>query len=176
MIELTNRCVRCEARNRVKLADTGAATEIRCPACGEVRSLTELHLADGVLRSCVACGTEDLYAQKDFPQNLGMAILVVGFGVSTLFWYWQMPVETFAVLIGSVVLDAILYALVPDVVICYRCLGQYRGLETRGAARYRPFDLEVGERYRQERIRVAGLRERGATTATQGTATRQDRK
>ena len=28
--------------------------------------------------------------------------------------------------------------------------------------RYRPFDLAVGERYRQERIRAEQLRERGA--------------
>ena len=55
-----------------------------------------------------------------------------------------------------------MYHQVGNVTICYRCLCQLRGAGTNPDGRYRPFDLAVGERYRQERIRAEQLRERGA--------------
>ncbi len=54
-----------------------------------------------------------------------------------------------------------LYYRVPDVTICYRCLGQYRGEGSNVGGRFRPFDLAIGERYRQERMRAEQLRARG---------------
>ena len=61
-----------------------------------------------------------------------------------------------------IVLDLVMYHLVGDVTICYRCLSQMRGAGTNPDGRYRPFDLAIGERYRQERMRIEQLRERGA--------------
>ena len=51
----------------------------------------------------------------------------------------------------------------PDVTICYRCSCQVRGAGSNPDGRYQPFDLAIGERYRQERIRAQQLRERGAS-------------
>jgi hypothetical protein len=51
-----------------------------------------------------------------------------------------------------------LYYRVPDVTICYRCLGQYRGIGSNPSGRFKPFDLAIGERYRQERMRAEQLR------------------
>jgi hypothetical protein len=99
-----------------------------------------------------------LYVQKDFPQRLGLAILAVGFAISTVFWSAHMPLETFAVLLASVLLDWWLYRRVPNVTICYRCLSQYRGAGSNPERRYKPFDLAIGERYRQERLRIEELR------------------
>jgi hypothetical protein len=115
---------------------------------------------------CPCCTTTDLYRQKDFPQGLGLFIVVVGFAISTVFWYYEMPIPAYLVLVVSMLLDLFLYYRVPDVTICYRCLSQVRGAGSNPGGRYKPFDLAVGERYRQERIRAAQLRKRGGTEPT----------
>jgi hypothetical protein len=113
--------------------------------------------------ACPWCLTTDLYLQKDFPQGLGLVIVLMGFTISTVFWYDEMPLATFAVLLASAVVDGVLYYTVPDVTICYRCSCQARGGGSHPDGRFRPFDLAIGERYRQERIRARELRERGAS-------------
>jgi hypothetical protein len=112
------------------------------------------------LKACLLCATGDLYIQKDFPHALGLAIVVVGFVLSTFFWYLYRPAWTLGILLGTAGVDVVLYYLVPDVTICYRCLSQYRGAGTNQCDRYKPFDLAIGERYRQERLRVQELRRR----------------
>ena len=53
-------------------------------------------------------------------------------------WAW-------AVLLASAVIDGLLYLAVRDVVVCYRCGAQHRGL---GYSSNRPFELTIQERYR----------------------------
>jgi hypothetical protein len=118
---------------------------------------------DGQLSACPLCATNDLYVQKDFPQGLGLFIVVVGFAISTVFWYFERPVLTYLVLLLSALVDMMLYYRVPDVTICYRCLSQARGAGSNPWGRFHPFDLAIGERYRQERIRIEELRKRGAS-------------
>jgi len=118
---------------------------------------------DGQLLACPLCATADLYIQKDFPQGLGLFIVIVGFVISTIFWYLEKPLLTYLVLLASALLDMVLYYRVPDVTICYRCLSQVRGEGANPGGRMHPFDLAVGERYRQERFRIEELRKRGGT-------------
>jgi hypothetical protein len=106
--------------------------------------------------------TTDLYTQKDFPQALGLLIVIVQFAISTVFWYYEMPIATYAVLMASALMDWALYPRVPDVSICYRCMCQVRGEGSNPGRRLGPFDIAIGERYRQERIRAQELREREA--------------
>ena len=108
---------------------------------------------------CPLCTTADLYIQKDFPKGLGLFIVLVGFAISTVFWYYEMPILTYLVLIISIALDFVLYYKVPDVTICYRCLSQFRGPGSNAPGRFKPFDLAIGERYRQERMRAQQIRE-----------------
>jgi hypothetical protein len=160
-MELTFECPNCGGVGSV--APVEAAPTANCPRCARPRTLRREAFEDGTLRSCAWCGTEDLYLQKDFPQGLGLAIVVAGFAVSTVFWYYEMPIPAYLVLLASALLDMILYYKVPDVTICYRCLGQYRGAGANPAGRFQPFDLAIGERYRQERLRAEQLRARGAS-------------
>jgi hypothetical protein len=155
-MELTFECPRCEAAGRV--ADVAGAAEATCAACGLRRPLSPSAIAEGGLIACPWCATEDLYVQKDFPHALGLAIVVAGFAVSTVFWYFYWPIAAFATLLATAALDVLLYYLVPDVTICYRCLGQCRGPGSNPGGRFAAFDLAVGERYRQERLRVEELR------------------
>jgi hypothetical protein len=101
-----------------------------------------------------------LVARARHQGVLGLAIVVAGFAVSTVFWAYYMPIAATAVLLVSAALDLVLYYVVPDVTICYRCQSQFRGPGANPRGRFAPFDLAIGERYRQERLRVEQLRER----------------
>jgi hypothetical protein len=161
-MELTYECPACHAVGR--LAGAEAAAAAACGSCGHARTL-HVGAADGDgLAQCAWCGTRDLYLQKDFPHGLGLAIVVVGFLVSSAFWYYLMPLAAYGVLIATAALDLVLYYKVPDVTICYRCLCQYRGAGANPRGRFAPFDLAIGERYRQERLRVEELRSRGQSS------------
>jgi hypothetical protein len=159
-MELTFECPKCRTVGTV--APVEASATAACRACGEGRALRAEAFDPEGLRACALCATEDLYVQKDFPQGLGLAIVVAGFAVSTAFWYYERPVPALGVLLASALADMALFYAVPDVTICYRCLSQYRGAGANPGGRFRPFDLAVGERYRQERLRVEQLRARPA--------------
>ncbi|GAC1463927.1 MAG: hypothetical protein NVSMB9_01990 [Isosphaeraceae bacterium] len=157
-MELTFECLGCGAIGNVR--DFELLSKVGCVHCGLTRELRpEARDGEGI-RSCPLCVTEDLYIQKDFPQGLGLAIVVAGFAVSTAFWYYERPVPALSILLASALLDMVLYYIVPDVTICYRCLSQFRGVGSKPGDRFHPFDLAVGERYRQERLRVEEVRER----------------
>src|SRR4051812_23618085 len=158
-MELTFQCPNCESVNH--LPSLESVEEASCRQCGLVRPLHRELIDDGQLVACPWCATGDLYLQKDFPQGLGLFIVIVGFVISTVFWYYEMPLATYAVLMTSALLDMVLYYRVPDVTICYRCLSQVRGAGSNEGGRFQPFDLAIGERYRQERIRIEELRQRG---------------
>jgi len=159
-MELTFSCPICGAVGHVSPLET--AKQAECRQCGTSRPLKADALTMAQVQACPWCMTTDLYIQKDFPQGLGLFIVGVGFAISTVFWYYEMPIPAYLVLVVSILLDLVLYHLVGDVTICYRCLCQLRGGGSNPSGRYRPFDLAVGERYRQERIRALELRERGA--------------
>jgi hypothetical protein len=157
---MTFECLNCHAVGSADGLSPGVA--VTCRSCRQSRPLRAESFGPEGLEACPLCATGDLYSQKDFPQGLGLAIVVAGFAVSTVFWYYDRPVPALGVLLVSALADMALFYLVPDVTICYRCLSQYRGEGSNPGGRYHPFDLAVGERYRQERLRVEQHRERSA--------------
>jgi predicted RNA-binding Zn-ribbon protein involved in translation (DUF1610 family) len=162
-MELTFECPQCGAVDRAKNAED--ALNFTCRHCGHVRDAKPGALTEAGVVHCPFCGTEKLYVQKDFPQGLGLTIVIVGFAVASYFWYVVRPIATYSVLLGSALIDLILWKFVPDVTICYRCLGQMRGADVNPAGRFSPFDLEIGETFRQERMRVAELKKRQSEAA-----------
>ena len=155
-MELTFLCPNCGVVNQVPWLE--AAEGGTCRQCQAERGLHRELVEDGQLRGCPWCATEDLYIQKDFPQGLGLVIVIVGFAISTVFWYYERPISR-TWYCWRRPARLVLYYRVPDVTICYRCLGQY-GVRVE-ARPFQPFDLAIGERYRQERLRTEELRERG---------------
>ncbi len=116
-----------------------------------------------VLRRCMVCPSTELFVRKDFPQRLGVAIVVVGFAASCVTWAWQMLVPTFAILFGTALIDVVLYLVMPECLTCYRCGSRYRG----AAGTHGGFDLETHERHRQQRIRLAeAVGRRGGSAAS----------
>ncbi len=156
-MELTYSCKNCGTVGYVSPLEN--AVDATCRHCGASRAIDSSGCAAGELRYCPMCTTSDLYIQKDFPKGLGLFIVLVGFAISTVFWYYEMPLLTYLVLIISIALDFLLYYRVRDVTICYRCQSQIRGMGSSPAGRFKPFDLGTGERYRQERMRAEQIRE-----------------
>ncbi len=111
--------------------------------------------ADPALPLCAVCGNAELYKKKDFPHGLGMAILVLACVASSISYWLYDPVITWAILLGSAAFDGLLYLWVKDVIVCYRCGAEHRGIEARPV--HAPFELTTHERYWQERLRLAGL-------------------
>ena len=90
-LELTYECPSCHAVGSVNGVE--AIPGVTCRACGQAHELCPEACDESGLRCCVWCGTEDLYIQKDFPQGLGLLIVVAGFAISTVFWYYEMPLS-----------------------------------------------------------------------------------
>jgi hypothetical protein len=100
------------------------------------------------LTECPKCGCRDLFVRKDFPQKLGLGIVVAA---AVAFIALAARPHTFYlgvyVLLGAAVLDAVLYYFVPKVTTCYRCRSDFRGVPLN--PEHHAFDLAIAEKYRQ---------------------------
>lgn len=140
-------CPNCEYPARVNLPGPGLW---QCPACDH-RLQLDGEIDKNHVPQCVVCGNTELYKKKDFPHRLGMTVLVLACITSFITYLWYQKILTWGILIGTAVFDGLLYMLVGDVIVCYRCQAHYRGLNRNSD--HQPFDLGIGERYRQEQIR-----------------------
>ena len=151
-----------------------SAEHTHCPNCQAERTIPAPDLADGHLRKCLVCPSKELFVRKDFPQRLGVAIVVIGFAVSCYFWAYHRPIETFAVLLLTALIDVVLYLTMGNVLECYGCHAQFRGLP--GFDDYDQFDMEAYEKHRQQTLRLKQAQEereyqaavRAASTASTG--------
>jgi len=103
------------------------------------------------LSACVICGNSQLFRQKNFPQWLGLSLLTfacIAFFVLQLLYE---PRWAWGILLGSALIDGLLYLLVGDAIVCYRCQAKHAGLPKH--ASYEPFELATAEKFRQEKIR-----------------------
>lgn len=172
-MELTFECPHCRMIDHT--AGVESASHAVCRHCNSTQGLrTDAFGASMGLLACPFCGGTELYVRKDFSTAMGLAIVIAGFAAATGFWYYERPLSAYMVLGASVLMDMALYRRVPDVVVCYRCSGQLRGPGINPERRFRTFDLGVGERYRQERLRAAALRARGAASAVVEPAAQAD--
>jgi hypothetical protein len=140
-------CPTCEFPARVAIPGPG---EWRCPDCDHRTPFTSVEV-DPALTTCAVCGNAELYKKKDFPHGLGLAVLAGAFLISTITYGLYEKWPTWAILIGSAAFDGLLYLWVKDVIVCYRCNAHYRGFPSRD--HHKPFELGIGERYRQEKAR-----------------------
>ena len=138
-----------ECATPVRLTVPGPA-EWQCPRCDHLVRMPAGEVVP-YLSACLVCGNHELYKKKDFPHALGMGILVAACLASTVTYGLYDKWLTWAILIGSAAFDGLLYLWVKDVIVCYRCNAEYRGVPA--VVTYAPFELTVHERYRQERMR-----------------------
>jgi DNA-directed RNA polymerase subunit RPC12/RpoP len=143
-------CPRCEQPAKVNVSDAGDS--LGCPHCGLEITPPAGAWEEGRLTRCLTCPSTDLFVRKDFPQRLGVTIVVMGFALSCLTWFFYWTTLTFAVLFATALADFVLYLVVGDSLVCYRCGAEYRQLpEPQG---HRAFDLATHERYRQQAARL----------------------
>ncbi len=150
-MNVTFACPRCE-QTCVREA-SAEQSGLRCPHCQLEIAQPPDAFQDGRLDRCLVCPSTDLFVRKDFPQRLGVAIVVVGFAISCVTWYFYLTYLTFAVLLATALVDFALFAIVGESLTCYRCGAQYRQVE--GLKNYSGFNLETHERYRQESARLS---------------------
>lgn len=144
----------CPVCERAGIAHVPGQTSWKCPGCDHLLRLPE-EPPSQPLSHCQICGNPEVYRKKDFPHWLGLSLLTAACLASVIPHWLYMPWLTWTILIGTAIFDGLLYLIVGDVVVCYRCQAQHRGLEVTDS--YKPFDLGIGERYRQERLRREGL-------------------
>lgn len=149
-MNVTYRCPTCE--KTVRTAFTAASTELACPACANQLKIPAGAVTDERIEHCLVCPSTDLFARKDFPQKLGVALVIIGFVASTIAWAYYQVFWSFAILFATALIDLVLYIVMGESLTCYRCHAQYRG--SHEIERHGGFDLETHERYRQLAARL----------------------
>lgn len=152
-------CPRCRSTNDVR--DVAANHAARCDACDWSRAWPAEAVREGQPAECLVCGCGDLWRQKDFPAKLGLTMVALGAILSTIAWIYYRPLWAIGILMGFALVDLVLFAVMPDVMVCYRCGARHRHVRTDEETPR--FDLETAERYRQEarRLREAGTSQGG---------------
>jgi DNA-directed RNA polymerase subunit RPC12/RpoP len=157
-------CPACQKVVRAEL--TAATSELACPHCPQRIEVPADAVASGRLDRCLVCPSTDLFLRKDFPQRLGVALVIFGFVASSIAWYNYQVFWTFAILFLTALVDLVLYVVMGESLTCYRCHAQYRGfanMELHGG-----FDLETHERYRQLAARIKPSSRKNETADARG--------
>ena len=137
--EIAFRCPACGGEATAGLDGLG-----RCSGCGRETTLAVSASLSGerVVDRCAACDGAQLYVQRDFNQKVGLVIVVIGAALAPFTPYYSS-------LFVAALVDAALYAVLPEITICYRCLAHFRGFKRN--PRHEAFDLHVAEQYSSPR-------------------------
>ena len=125
-------CTVCERR----LARESGEPARPCEHCGAATPVVAPP-PETLIDRCAACGHDQLYFQKDFNRRTGIALVVAG----SIFVPWTYGLS----LLGVTILDYIVWRMVKDVVVCYRCQAVHRGYPPNPAIA--PFDLATHDRH-----------------------------
>jgi len=119
---------------------------MECPRC---RVRHPMNISDSVRRDqlvdrCVVCGGSELFIRKDFPQRVGVAVVVV-FGLAALYYFTVSVFIAWSILAAAVFVDLVIYAFLGKVTTCYACRAEYRKCLLNPA--HEGFDLATSEKY-----------------------------
>jgi DNA-directed RNA polymerase subunit RPC12/RpoP len=160
-MHVTYACQNCGAAIHQQFDASSGALE--CPTCRQ-RIAIAAEAVEGLrVQRCLVCPSRELFVRKDFPQRLGVALVVAGIVGSSIAWYYASLSWTFGILFVTALADLLLFTLVGNALMCYRCGAQYRGvaeMESHGQ-----FNLETHEKYRQISARSAAERPSGRPPA-----------
>ena len=98
------------------------------------------------LRRCPVCGCRELFVRKDFPQLLGLLLVVATASGAILLFLLNRAKWAYGLLAAMVVADVVLSLAAGRCLVCYRCRSEFRGIEIpRDQAGW---DLAIGDKYR----------------------------
>lgn len=123
-----------------------------CPQCQKEIHLTRTN--QDTVHQCSICNCKDLHQHKDFNKKIGLTLFIVG----AIFAPWTYYVS----LIVALIIDACLYPYFPWMIVCYKCLAEFRGWPKND--RLERFNHEIAAHYDQARLKgeeVVGEREHG---------------
>ena len=111
-----------------------------CRSCGKE---TQLNVPPALLETrvvdrCPPCDSTLLYVQRDFNQKVGLGVVVVGALLAPFTPFYSS-------LIVAALVDAGLYALLPEITVCYRCHAHFRGFARN--PKHEAYDLHIAEQY-----------------------------
>ena len=149
-MNVTYNCPACHRTTRATLdADS---VSFACTHCQQQINVPSGAISGQQIHRCLVCPSTELFARKDFPQRLGVALVVIGFVGSSIAWFNYQVLLTFSILFVTALVDLVLYIVMGESLTCYRCHAQYRGFAE--IERHGGFDLETHERYRQMAARL----------------------
>jgi hypothetical protein len=138
------KCRNCE---RDLTIPPSRSERVRCPSCNSDVPvfMNDSIVTRGIVTTCASCGHNDLYIQKDFNRNVGVAIVVAGIAASLYFFSKGQPIYAMGTLGVTALIDFLAYSLVGEVTVCYACHAIYRGFGKN--PEHEPFDLKKLEKY-----------------------------
>jgi len=135
----------CVAIIEYEPLETSPAT-MQCPRCHvqhPMRVSDSIH-RDQLVDRCAVCGGSELFIRKDFPQRLGVAVVVL-FGLAAIYCFTFSVLAAWSVLAAAVLIDLVVYSLIGRVTTCYACRAEYRKCPLNPA--HEGFDLATSEKY-----------------------------
>ena len=138
---------KCRACEKDMAIPPSRAESVNCPHCkAEIPVFMNDSIVErNIVTTCVSCGHDNLYIQKDFNRSAGMAIVVLGIAASLYFFARGQPLLAMSALGLTAVVDFLAYYFVGEVTVCYACHAVYRGfLKNPG---HEAFDLKKLEKY-----------------------------
>lgn len=106
--------------------------------------LTESIRVRQVVDRCAVCNGRELFVRKDFPQRIGLAVVIV-FGLASLWAFRFNVVLAWVILASAVLIDVVIYAFIGRVTACYACRAEYRKCPLNPS--HEGFDLATSEKY-----------------------------
>ena len=119
---------------------------MKCPRCAveHPMSISEAVRAGEQVDNCAVCGATEMFVRKDFPQGLGLAVVVI-FGVAALYYFTISVKIAWGILTCGALIDLLVYRLVGPVTTCYACRAEYRKCALNPT--HEGFDLATSEKY-----------------------------
>ncbi|MEQ8835732.1 MAG: hypothetical protein RID07_02910, partial [Lacipirellulaceae bacterium] len=109
-MNVTFACPNCEKASRETFDDT--TSSLSCLHCQQEIETPSDAVHERRVTQCLVCPSRDLFMRKDFPQRLGVLLVVVGVIGSSIAWHYSNLYWTFGILFATALIDVLLYALV----------------------------------------------------------------
>lgn len=103
----------------------------------------------GRLHRCVVCGCREIFKRYDFPQRFGLALVLIAIIACVVLLIEGQVLWAMGVLLGTVVIDRIVYVFTRECLVCYRCRSEFRDVKIDES--HESWDLSIGEKYRPVR-------------------------